>query len=224
MSGRVVIVANGVPASDTAFAAWVHQGDLLIAADGGARLLRENDLVPDYVIGDFDSLTPIELAQLEANDVQLKRHPVNKDETDLELALHFALEHEPEEILIIAALGGRWDQSLANILLLANPKWRGMPITLVDGSQRMNLIAPGRDQQIVGKPGDTVSLIPIGNTVSGVTTRGLQWSLHDEALELGTTRGVSNVIVATVASVAIREGLLVCVVSNNQHVEEILET
>jgi len=145
MSGRVVIVANGVPASDTAFAAWVHQGDLLIAADGGARLLRNNDLVPDYVIGDFDSLTAIELAQLEANNVQLQRHPVDKDETDLELALHFALEHEPEEILILAALGGRWDQSLANILLLANPKWRGMPITLVDGSQHMNLIAPSRD-------------------------------------------------------------------------------
>ena len=94
----------------------------------------------------------------------------------------------------------------------------------MDGSQRIRLIAPGRDYQIVGKPGDTVSLIPIGDTASGVTTRGLQWSLHDEALELGTTRGVSNVIVATETSVAIREGLLICVVSNKQHVEEILET
>ena len=155
MSGRVVIVANGVPASDTAPAAWVRQGDLLIAADGGARLLRENDLVPDYVIGDFDSLTAIEL---------------------------------------------------------------------VDGSQRINLIAPNHDHQIVGKSGDTVSLIPIGNKASGVTTHGLQWGLDDETLEFGTTRGVSNVIIATKASVAIREGLLICVVSNNQHVEEILET
>ena len=224
MSGRVVIVANGVPASETDLAAWVNQGNLLIAADGGARWLRENDLVPDYVIGDFDSLTAIELAQLEASDVQLQRHPVDKDETDLELALHFALEHKPEEILILAALGGRWDQSLANVCLLANPKWRAIPITLMDSSQRMNLIAPGHEYQIVGKPGDTVSLIPIGNTSSGVTTRGLQWSLHDEVLELGTTRGVSNVIVATEASVLIREGLLVCVVSNNQHVDEIFET
>ncbi len=220
MSGRVVIVANGVPTSDTALAAWVHPGDLLIAADGGARLLRENDLVPDYVIGDFDSLTALELAQLEANDVQLQRHPVDKDETDLELALHFALEHKPDEILILAALGGRWDQSLANILLLANPMWRSVLITLVDGSQRINLIAPNHDHQIVGKSGDTVSLIPIGNKATGVTTHGLQWGLDDEMLEFGTTRGVSNVIIATKASVAIREGLLVCVVSNNQHVEE----
>jgi len=220
MSGRVVIVANGVSASDTAPAAWVRQEDLLIAADGGARLLRENDLVPDYVIGDFDSLTAMDLAQLEASEVQLHRHPVDKDQTDLELALHFALEHKPDEILILAALGGRWDQSLANILLLAKPMWRDVPITLVDGLQRINLIAPNHDHQIVGKSGDTVSLIPIGKKASGVTTHGLQWGLDDETLEFGTTRGVSNLIIATKASVAIREGLLVCVVSNNQHVEE----
>ena len=207
-----MIVANGElgPGARQAARALVRPGDRVIAADGGALHCRALGLTPETVIGDFDSLTPPDLAALEAAGARLVRHPVRKDQTDLELAVRWAVETGADDIVVLAALGGRWDQTLANLLLPALPGLGQARLRLVDGDQQIYLIrGKGR---IEGRPGDTVSLIPIGGEARGVTTDGLDYPLQRGTLPFGSTLGVSNALSAEAATVTVEVGTVLCVV------------
>lgn len=209
---RAIVFANGDLNNPAAIQDILQPGDLLIAADGGARHLRGLQLVPHVLIGDFDSLSAADLEDLRTKGAQLHQYPERKDFTDLELALQYAVEQGIQEVLLVGALGARWDQTLANLLLPASEKLREIRIRLVDGPQEMILVLPEKTLVIPGRPGDTVSLIPLSDDVAGVRTVGLEYPLDDESLPFGSTRGVSNVIVAQRASVTLAHGLLVCVV------------
>jgi thiamine pyrophosphokinase len=186
--------------------------DLIIAADGGARYCLELGLTPHLVVGDFDSLDPVSLQLLAQAGVELVRYPERKDFTDLELALQHARQRGADEILVLAALGGRWDQTLANLLLPASESLYSTHVTLIDGAQEIHLLRLGERLELHGRPGDTVSLIPLTGDAAGVTTHGLEYALSEETLYFGSTRGISNVLVDESAWVSLQEGLLLCVV------------
>ena len=107
---------------------------------------------------------------------------------------------DASEIIICAALGGRSDHMLANVLLLARPELADLAVTLVDGRESIRLLRSGGSApahlEVQGAPGDLLSLLPLGCDAVGVTTEGLQYPLHDETLFLGQARGVSNVFTA----------------------------
>lgn len=220
---RTVIIANGpFGLSDLAATrALIAPTDRLIAADGGARHCRALGLTPHVLIGDLDSVSPGELAALESAGTQVIRHQVRKDQTDLELALDLALRHGADDILILAALGGRWDQTLANLLLLARSNDFSRQATKVattsarvrlhDGNQEIGLLRGPGELTLTGVAGDTISLIPIGGDARGITTSGLEYPLRGETLNFGSTRGISNVMTAAQATVALKEGFLICV-------------
>jgi thiamine pyrophosphokinase len=203
---------------DTASArACVRPGDWLIAADGGLRHLRALGLSPDVLVGDLDSAGPAEAAALEAAGVPVRRYPARKDETDLELALRLALAEGAGDVLILGALGGRWDQTLANLLLLAHPDFRAARVRLMDGTQQIYLVQG--ETAIEGEAGDTVSLIALGGDAHGVNTTGLEYPLHDGTLPFGSTLGISNVLVGERATVTVREGVVACVVGGTDEGE-----
>lgn len=207
---RAVIFANGELHYPEHVRALLRPDDALIAADGGARHCMALALSPAVVIGDFDSLSEAELAALQSNGAEIIRHPSNKDETDLELALLHAKQIGATEVVVLAALGARWDQTLANILLLTHPKLSSMHIELVEGRQRIYAI---KAQGVIrAQPGDIVSLIPVGGDASGVITDGLKFPLNNETLYFGTTRGISNVLLNSQARVEVKHGVLLCVV------------
>ncbi|HEX9029944.1 MAG TPA: thiamine diphosphokinase [Anaerolineales bacterium] len=209
---RAVVFANG---SLTRPVEPVRSSDLVIAADGGARHCRELGIVPQVIIGDLDSVSAADLAELEAAGSQVIRYPVRKDYTDLELALRYALEQKVDEVLVLAALGARWDQTLANLLLPAAKELSPVRISLIDGQQEM-LWARGAGQlELRGSPGDTVSLIPLGGDAVGITTAGLEYPLYTETLFFGSTRGISNILLGEAASVSLESGLLLCVIIHN---------
>lgn len=208
---RTLIFANGSFRQPENMLADIRTSDRLIAADGGALHCLRLGLQPDIVIGDFDSLEPETLAQLEDGGAELRRYPARKDETDLELALFAALEEAPTEIIIYGALGMRWDMTLANLLMLGHPAFQQFSVTLVDGCQRLRLLHGGETLLLHGEAGDMVSLIPLTPDTAGIRTQGLEYPLQGEALTFGGTRGVSNVLVASSARVSLDQGLLVCV-------------
>jgi thiamine pyrophosphokinase len=208
---RAVIFANGDLNDPLSARERLQPDDLLIAADGGARHFLRLGITPHLVIGDFDSLDAGELDSLENLGVKLVRYPSRKDFTDLELAVRHAVEAEANEILILAALGARWDQTLANVLLAASHELRTANIRLVDGSQEIRLLRGGEKLELTGRAGDTVSLIPLGGDVYGVSTEGLEYPLNKEKLFFGSTRGVSNVMNGDSAGVSMQEGMLLCV-------------
>ena len=211
---RAVVFANGELDDLEGAREAVRAGDLVIAADGGGRHCLRLGIVPAVVIGDFDSLEEADREALEAGGAKLIRHEPRKDETDLELALLYARRQGVDEVLVLGGLGGRWDQTLGNLLLAAHPDLRGVNIVFQDGGQR---IFPIYDEvTLEGKAGDTVSLIPVGGDAVGVTTTGLEYPLNGERLRFGETRGVSNVMLGERATVALEDGLILCVVMDRE--------
>ncbi len=208
---RIVIFANGElenPAAEVA--RWGRPDDIIVAANGGTRYVVQAGLTPQYVIGDRDSLSQKQQAELETAGTVFHTHPSAKDETDLELALLWAAEQNSEEIVVLGALGGRPDQELANLLLLALPALRSHDVRLVSGDWEIRLIREGGTVYLTGKPGERLSLIPLGGDAKGVTTWGLRYALQDETLRLGPARGVSNVFATREVKITLGAGLLWC--------------
>ena len=213
---RAVIFANGELNNPQQTNQWISAEDLLIAADGGSRHCLALGLTPKVIIGDFDSLETELLEKFKSLGSQVIRHPARKDFTDLELALRYACEQGVEDILVLGALGARWDQTLANLLLPTHPDLASAKIRLIDGRQEIRLIRPGERLQVHGNPGDTVSLIPLNEHVNGVRTQGLEYPLIDEALYFGATRGVSNALLDDKAEIFIQAGLLLCIMIHQE--------
>lgn len=206
---RVLIFANGELPDIEKARAILQDDDYLICADGATRHASALDLKPALVIGDMDSADSAQLQTLQAEGVLIELYPRDKNETDLELAIAKAIELDPKEIVIVAALGGRVDQTLANIALLSNTQYEACNIRLDDGVEEIFFC---RDRaEVKGQSGDIVSLIPWQGEVTGVLTESLKWKLNSETLYPEKTRGISNEMTSDVASIKISKGLLLIV-------------
>jgi thiamine pyrophosphokinase len=207
ITNRIIIFANGELPDLEAARKLLLPDDLVICADGGTRHALALGLIPQVIIGDMDSLPQgFDPSTFQGEFIQVSE---DKNETDLELALNHALSFHPHAIVIIAALGGRLDQTLGNISLITDPKLSTFDIRLADGVEEIFLC---RDQaNVKGGSGDTVSLIPWGGEVSGVQTENLKWLLRSETLYPYKTRGISNEMLGEEASVKIKSGLLLIV-------------
>jgi thiamine pyrophosphokinase len=201
---KAVVVAHGeVDPSDVAH---VRGADLVIAADGGSRHLREWGIEPHLVVGDLDSLGPESVV----DERRIERHPRDKDKTDTELALERALASGADEVVLVGALGGpRIDHALANALLLAGASAPG--VRIVRGAMTMRLVRGGERAALAGREGDTVSLLAIGGDARGVRTEGLRYALRGETLRTGSSRGVSNEVSGPGAAVSLEVGALLVI-------------
>ncbi len=180
--------------------------DFVIAADSGLDHAESLGLIPDLVVGDFDSVSPEALARF---DGPIERHPVAKGATDLELALDAAVLRQPERILVLGGHGGRLDHFLANALVLTTVP-RRIEVEWRAGHASIGIVRDSR--RLEGAIGDKVSLVPIGGDVHGVTTTGLRWPLRHATLTLGTTLGVSNEFSEPVAEVSVTAGTLFTII------------
>ena len=206
---RVVIFANGhLPELESA-RALLQADDYIIAADGGTNHLMKMGILPEIVIGDLDSVDENTLFELTSAEARIEQYSEDKDETDIELALRYAVELQPASILIVGALGGRLDQTLANLSILTGPVLSGIDIRLDDGVEEVFFCR--KQAEVRGRSGDIVSLIPWHDSVEGVTTEGLQWPLYSETLYPHKSRGVSNEMLKEVASIRVQSGLLLVV-------------
>ena len=194
MSRQALIFANGEPADGTMVRRTLSEAHnpYVIAADGGVRVAKFFDVPVDTVIGDMDSLPDDEHTRLERIGTTFIQYPPQKDFTDLELAFMHAVEQGISWIRVIGGLGNRFDQTLANVYLLALPILAGCDVGIVAGGQFIRLLSAG-SHHLSGTIGDTLSLIPLGGAVEKIRTEGLQYPLHDETLYFGPARGVSNV-------------------------------
>ena len=203
---QAVIIANGQLSANADLADLWQSADLRIAADGGSRSARTAfGLAPHTVIGDLDSLDDETRRWLGESSVEFNRHPVAKNETDLELAILLAFERGAGRVTVLGALGGRADQHIANVLLLA----RFPGVILRDAASEM--WAARRVAAITGHAGDIVSLLPLDEQVDGVVTYDLLYPLKHETLLRGATRGVSNQMLTDSARVEWEKGLLLIV-------------
>ena len=187
--------------------ALLREDDFIITADGGTRHALAFGRTPNVIIGDLDSL-PANFEPSTFNG-EIILYPKDKNETDLELAIQHALTLNPEQIIILAALGGRLDQTLGNIALILHAKRSSFILRLDDGVEEVFFCHSNCNIQ--GTSGDTVSLIPWQGEVTGIVTTNLKWNLQNETLYPHKTRGISNEMLDDIATVQIKSGLLLIV-------------
>jgi thiamine pyrophosphokinase len=213
MSRAVIFVNGHIP--DIEAVRWLTRpGDTLLAADGGTRHALALGLTPALVIGDLDSLTAGERGKLEAAGTEIRSYPRDKNETDFELALRYAVDAGYREILVVGALGDRLDQTLGNLALLTDPRLSTFDVRLDDGMEEAFFTRGSC--QVRGAAGDLVSLIPWGGKVTGVATDGLHWPLRSETLYPYKTCGISNELLGETASISLKSGLLLIVHSRHR--------
>lgn len=211
---HILIFANGqLPdpqrARAIALAAAENEKTLLLCANGGTRHALALGLTPQVVIGDLDSIHAEDRRRVEAAGARIFQYAHDKNETDLELALQYALAQNPSSLCILGGLGGRLDQTLANLALLSDPRWGGIEARFDDGVEEA-FFCRARSE-VRGRSGDLVSLLPWGESVHGIYTEGLKWPLRGEWLDPHHTRGVSNEMTEQTAVVRIASGLLLIV-------------
>ncbi|GCE08520.1 thiamine diphosphokinase [Dictyobacter aurantiacus] len=207
---HIVIFAGGTVRASGAVRQAIESADLILAADSGAATALEYGCVPTMILGDFDSLTSEPLAQLQQLGSQIVRVSSQKDETDTELALLEAKKRGARTITLLGALGGqRFEHTLANTFLLTG--FPELSIRIIDGPTICWLLQGPGQSEIVGEPGDFLSLFPITPEVTTITTTNLLYPLRGESLRLGTPRGISNELVRERASVTIQQGLLILI-------------
>jgi thiamine pyrophosphokinase len=184
---------------------------LVVAADGGLALAGPLGLEVDVLVGDLDSVDPVQLAAAEAAGTRVERHPVAKDATDLALALFAARDAGADRITVVGGHGGRADHLLANWLLLASHELAGCEVRARSDAASIEVVRPGQPSWLAGEVGALVSLIPVHGAAHGVTTGGLRFPLDGGTLEPGSSRGVSNEFSAPRASVELTDGVLLAV-------------
>jgi len=185
----------------------IRSAGLVVAADGGSTHLEVMGIVPHAIIGDMDSVGRAWWP--EGEPIERVRFPPDKDKSDAELAIDLAFERGCDSVSLLGATGGRLDHELGNVSLLA--KYAGR-VAIVDGGATLVAVAPSHECALRGKPGAIVSLIPFP-AAERVTTHGLEYGLVSHDLTPGT-RGVSNVLLESKASVSVRGGLLLVYMEN----------
>ncbi|MCM3039232.1 thiamine diphosphokinase [Paenibacillus motobuensis] len=209
---RVLIFAGG--SIDPSFIEEIHLDDLIIGADRGALFLVEHGIRPHFSVGDFDSVSPIELENITKHSEQmLACDAINKDLTDTELAFDIAIKQRPDQIVMFGVTGSRLDHTLANIHLLVKSLEQHIPCAIRDHNNYVTLT----DSSItIQDQGFTyVSLLPVTTEVTGIDLTGFQYPLHNATLIMGQSLAVSNRLEDKVGTITIRSGLLLIIQSKD---------
>jgi len=153
-----IIIIGGVRPDVNLAAALESEGALVIAADSGAVHAKAAGLTIDIAVGDFDSIPPTLLQELESAGVKIERHPVVKDATDLELAIDVAIRQGADVITIVGGHGGRVDQSFANVFVISSPTFSHVSMHAILDSALVSVVHGGGGVTFVGDPRSTVTL------------------------------------------------------------------
>ena len=192
--------------------------DKIIAVDGGLKAVKELGLVPDYIVGDFDSVSSEVREEFRQYPyIVWEQHKPEKKETDTELARNRALALACDEIVFLGATGGRIDHMIGNIHALKTCMERGINAYIVDSQNRLYLLDGEREFSKETQWGKYVSFAPYTEEVTGITLTGFKYPLKDKTIRRGEEVGlcVSNEIAEDTAKITLEDGVLICIESRD---------
>lgn len=214
INARAIIFANGEIKDYNFISSHLLKDDLIICCDGGLNHVAKLSITPHFIIGDMDSALSQNL-ELYKDKAQVIKYPTEKDYTDLEICIRFAIDKNVTQIIIFGATGKRFDHALMNVQLLLLPLERNIKAYVID---ELSIIQIMKDKiKINGQIGDLVSLIPLTPVVSKVTTTNLYYELNNFDLLLGSSRGISNVLMQKEATIEIKSGYLFVILTSKNH-------
>lgn len=210
---KAIIAGSGNIYKYDRFLDYAGSSDLFICCDGGMKYFFECGIIPDVIIGDFDSAEKEHIEYFKKKDVSFKTFPAEKDFTDMELGLLYALESNADEIFIFGGTGTRIDHLITNVHILKKALDKGVIAWLIDEHNKICLL--DKHIELYGKKNTQVSLIPLTTKVLGVTTKGLYYSLSNYEMEIGNSLGVSNVMLSDKCEISVKKGILIIIMSED---------
>ena len=190
--------------------------DMVIAVDGGLAAVKQLDIRPDAIVGDFDTVKGElleEYGQIEG--ITFEQHQPEKDETDTELALRTAMEAGVSDMVILGATGGRLDHSIGNIHLLYACLQKGVKASIVDEKNRLYILDQGKTYRLGEIWGKYISFLPLTEQVLGITLKGFKYPLTNRDIRIGTSLCISNELEAETGTITFQDGVLICVESHD---------
>ncbi|MFN0064637.1 MAG: thiamine diphosphokinase [Chlamydiales bacterium] len=194
---HIVVIANGEPPAKEILTPYLSDKYTLVAVDGGLNFCAKENLVPELILGDFDSALP---SSLEKFCHVLQFETPNQDKTDLEKALEILFAYPIESVTVIGALGKRVDHALTNLYLLLRYKGK-----LIFETNLERCTCLPSSYTFSCNKGETLSLIPMDGPAQGIYTRGLKWELNNGSLDANFI-GISNVALEETISINYTSG------------------
>ncbi|MBI1939606.1 MAG: thiamine diphosphokinase [Ignavibacteriales bacterium] len=199
---KCIILANGTPPPKNVFNYLYKVGyETLICADGGANSAVKYELLPDYIIGDLDSIKPETYDYYfdRAKIIQIKR----QNDTDVEKCLKFAMKHKFTEVVLLGATGNRLDHSICNLGIVLK-FYDTIKISII---HEESILKPYTGTvSLKTFPGETISLYGFDGKTK-ITSTGLKYKLTDSALHFGKKESTSNVAKGELVTLKIKNGV-----------------
>lgn len=199
-----LIVASGKINDLNMLKEQIDLHDYILCADGGIRYLYEMNTDIDAIIGDLDSVDEKFSTFIKKNNISIIQYPVEKDETDTELAIEYLIEQECNNITLMGVMGSRMDHTLANILLLKRLSKMNIKGKIIDENNSIVLLSDYL--KLERKKHHYISIIPITHSGVVVSLKGFYYPLKESLIEYGTTLGISNKIIDDVGEIFIKKG------------------
>ncbi|SFD81664.1 thiamine diphosphokinase [Lentibacillus persicus] len=212
---RVAIMGNGPQELLPDLSRYETMVDVWIGADRGALTLLENNITPDYAVGDFDSMPAADIDKVRKSAEVFNQFPSEKDETDMEIALKQAYRLEPDKVFLLGVTGGRLDHALINIQLLYSIVGQGISGIIVDCQNIVEITGPGTHTIKHDPDYSAVSFIPFTRFVKGLTLDGFYYKLADQTVSWGSTLCISNKLISDFGTFSYDEGILLVIKSRD---------
>jgi len=201
------VVFGGADIEDYSFCREFLDGSIVICCDSGLKHARALGIVPDTIVGDFDSADDELMEYFEPMNIPTTEFPTHKDETDMELGAEAAVSMGADELILIGGIGSRMDHTMGNCNLLVRLYKEGTKAMLVN--EKNKIMVTDSRIELTGRKGDLVSFFPVGMRAEGITTENLEYALEDADLALDMRLiAVSNVMLGEKAAVSVKKGML----------------
>lgn len=189
--------------------------DYVICADGGLEKANKLGLKPDLILGDFDSVSADLLENYKQLKIETVTFPSEKDYTDMELAVEYAVQRGFKHVVMTGASGTRLDHTLANIQLLEKYHQMGINIEIIDNNNHIKIISDNADVKVKYKKDYFVSMVPVTETIEGLTLEGFKYPLDNVVVKRGTAFLISNEITQKEGRIILKKGTALVFVSKD---------
>ncbi len=188
-----------------------------MGVDRGVTYLLESGIIPDFAVGDFDSVSKEDWKSIVSKIDEVSRFKPEKDETDMQLAMEWALKQKPTHIKIFGATGGRLDHFMANALMLSiyQKKYSTVKIEVIDVQNTLSVHYPGKYPLQANNWKKYISFIPLDNNVTGLTLIGFKYPLHNHRVPFGSSLCISNELLQETGTFLFENGILMMIRSTD---------
>ena len=200
-------IIGGARAEDLGFYRSLRpkMDDVVLCADRGYDNAVQFGFTPNAIIGDMDSC----ISTIDPRCKQIIA-PTEKDETDMHIAIDYAIEDGAEEIILLCAFGGEWGHTFGNVSLLRRIAYRGIDGMLLMPKARVSVLRNG-ETRVPKETSDTITIIPLSSKAEGVSIRQTKYEIFNETLYSVETRGVNNEFTPLDALVSVKDGELLII-------------